>query len=82
VKRAVALAALLLGLSGCPDWQRPACEQPSAFACRSDQPHYCSPSREWTPIGDEPCSAQGRVCTIDAESGEAFCDAPADGGAR
>lgn len=81
MKRAVALASLLLGLAGCPDWQRPACEQPGAYACRGDQPHYCSPSREWTPSGDEPCGRQGRVCAVDPADGVAYCAAPADGGA-
>lgn len=44
-------------------------------ACPGNHPHYCAPSRELTPIGDEPCSAQGRVCALD-DAGVASCEPP------
>lgn len=62
-------------VSGCPKWERPRCETPGAFACPGNHPHYCAPSRELTPIGDEPCSAQGRVCALD-DAGVASCEPP------
>jgi hypothetical protein len=68
----VALAASLLFV-GCPDWQRPACPAPGAYSCVNGQPHYCArTTRELTPIGDEPCSAQGRACAFN-DAGQTFC---------
>ena len=73
--------ALPLGaaLSGCPNWQRPSCPTPGRWSCVSDQPHYCAPTRELTPIGDEPCAPQGRVCEVRAD-GVARCAPRADAG--
>jgi len=79
----VALTVVLpLGaaLTGCPNWQRPVCPAPGVYACVADQPAVCSPSGEQTPIGDEPCSAQGRVCVLRAD-GVAYCARSTDGGA-
>jgi len=73
----VILALGALGLA-CPAWVRPACTAPGTYSCANDQPQYCSTSGALTPIGDEPCSAQGRVCALNA-SGVARC---AVGGAR
>jgi len=88
VRALLALAATLtvalpLGaaLTGCPNWQRPVCPAPGVYACVADQPAVCSPSGEQTPIGDEPCSAQGRVCVLRAD-GVAYCARSTDGGAR
>lgn len=61
-----------LGLAACPRWDRPRCETPGVYSCADDQPHYCAPSRELTPIGDEPCARQGRVCALAAD-GVASC---------
>lgn len=63
-----------LGLGACPRWDRPRCETPGIYSCVDDQPHYCAPSRELTPIGDEPCARQGRVCAL-ASDGVASCAA-------
>lgn len=71
ILRVLALASLLL-LPACPRWERPRCETPGVHSCVNDQPHYCAPSRELTPFGDEPCSAQGRVCAVNPE-GRAYC---------
>ncbi len=60
-------------VSGCPKWQRPRCETPGAYSCVQDHPHYCAPSRELTPIGDESCRPQGRVCGLD-DAGVASCE--------
>lgn len=68
----VALAASLLFV-GCPDWQRPACPAPGAYSCVRDTPHYCArTTRELTPVGDEPCSSQSRVCALN-DAGIAYC---------
>jgi hypothetical protein len=77
----VALAASLL-CAGCPDWQRPACSTPGAYACVADQPHYCArATHELTPVGDEPCAAQGRSCAL-SDAGVAMCVRASDGGAE
>jgi len=60
-------AALGASLIGCPNWNRPSCPTPGRWSCVADQPHYCSPTRELTPIGDEPCGASGRVCEVRAD---------------
>lgn len=76
------LAAVLgvgLGLMGCPNWNRPVCPTPGRWSCVEDWPRYCSPTRELTPIGDEPCAAQGRVCALRAD-GVARCAARPDAG--
>ena len=70
-----------VALSGCPNWNRPACTTPGAYSCVSDQPTWCSTTRELTPIGDEPCAAQGRVCGLRAD-GRAGCLRTVDGGAQ
>lgn len=75
------ILCLACALAGCPNYVRPECPTPGAYSCEGDQPQYCSPTRERTPIGDEPCSAQGRVCALN-DAGVARCAAPADGGAR
>ena len=59
-------------LTGCPNWNRPACPNIGVHQCVSNQPHFCSPTGELTPSGDEPCSAQHRVCAIDVR-GRAHC---------
>lgn len=84
------IAALLLvagvsvGLAACPNWQRPACPRAGVHSCVRDQPHYCAPTGELTPIGDEPCSAQGRVCEVLDGGARARCSRPdaamSDGG--
>lgn len=77
----LALAASLL-CSGCPDWQRPACTTPGAYACVQGQPHYCArATHELTPVGDESCAAQGRACAIN-DAGIALCVRASDGGAE
>lgn len=75
--------ALPLGaaLTGCPNWNRPACPTPGAYSCVHNQPHYCGTSRELTPMGDEPCDRAGRVCAIDPD-GTGTCVAAVDGGVR
>jgi len=74
---AVALGA---ALSGCPNWQRPACGHGGQYSCEHDHPHYCAEATgELTPIGDEPCAAQGRVCEVRAD-GVARCAPRADAG--
>ena len=81
---AAAVVALCVGaaLGGCPNWQRPACGTPGAYSCAADQPHVCAPtSRELTPIGDESCSRQGRVCAL-SDAGVARCVRATDGGAE
>jgi hypothetical protein len=75
-----AVAALLGGaLSACPSWNRPVCPTPGRWSCVEDWPRYCSPTRELTPIGDEPCGLQGRVCALRAD-GVARCAPRADAG--
>jgi hypothetical protein len=72
---------LMLALCGC-EWEREQCGHPGAQTCRNDQPFTCgatTPPR-WTPVGDEPCSRQGRTCRVD-EAGVAFCSQRVDGGA-
>jgi hypothetical protein len=86
-----ALLAVVVGLSvvlplgvaitGCPNWQRPACTTPGAYSCAGDQPMWCSTTRELTPIGDEPCAAQGRACGLRAD-GRAGCLRAVDVGAQ
>lgn len=84
---ALCIAGLGAVLSGCPNWNRPECPTPGVYSCAGDQPHYCAPTKELTPIGDEPCGLQGRVCALN-DAGVARCaPAPdsgdaADGGAR
>ena len=73
---AVALGA---SLAGCPNWNRPACPTPGRWSCVEDWPRYCSPTRELTPIGDEPCGLQGRVCALRAD-GVARCAPRVDAG--
>lgn len=77
------IAAILAGalLAGCPNWNRPACTTPGAYSCVSDQPRWCSTTGELTPIGDEPCAAQGRVCAL-TDAGVARCARLSDGGAE
>lgn len=70
--RVLAAFACLTAATGCPQWERPRCEQPGVHSCHNNQPHFCAPSRELTPTGDEPCSAQGRVCAV-APDGVAHC---------
>jgi hypothetical protein len=61
------LLALALCATACPNWNRPVCPTPGTYDCRNDQPFFCGTAREWTPVGDEPCAVQGRVCgfTVD-----------------
>ncbi|TAK26699.1 MAG: hypothetical protein EPO40_19460 [Myxococcaceae bacterium] len=75
----VIAAALGAALLGCPNWQRPSCPTPGRWSCVADQPHYCAPTRELTPIGDEPCGLQGRVCALRAD-GVARCAPRVDAG--
>ena len=81
------VATLLIGLlagaiaAGCPNWNRPACPAPGRFSCVADLPRICSPTRELTPIGDEPCAMQGRSCALD-DAGVAWCARRSDGGAE
>jgi hypothetical protein len=63
-----ALLITLVTVTGCPNWQRAECPTPNRWSCLNDQPHYCSTAKELTPIGDEPCSAQGRVCALNAQN--------------
>ena len=81
VRALVALALLMALMAACPNWQRPACTTPGAYSCAGDQPMWCSTTRELTPIGDEPCAAQHRVCGLRAD-GRAGCLLAVDGGAR
>lgn len=67
--------AVSAAVSGCPQWERLRCETPGVYSCVREHPYYCAPSRELTPIGDEPCTAQGRVCALD-DAGVASCEAP------
>jgi hypothetical protein len=60
-------------VSGCPQWERPRCPTPGVYSCVREHPYYCAPSRELTPMGDEPCTAQGRVCALD-DAGRASCE--------
>ena len=60
-------------LQACPRYPREACGTPRAFACTdAGEPQVCSPSGQWTVIGDQPCSAQGAQCLID-DAGTAVC---------
>lgn len=82
VRALVALALLMALMAACPNWNRAACPVPGAYSCVRDQPHYCArATHELTPIGDEPCSAQGRVCAL-SDAGVARCALATDGGAR
>lgn len=81
MNRPLSLLVLAALLAACPNWNRPECTTPGSYACAGDQPQYCSQSGELTPIGDEPCAAQGRVCALRAD-GVARCAAITDGGAR
>ena len=83
------LAVVVLGIvggslvTGCPNWNRPACTTPGAYSCVADQPRWCSTTHELTPVGDEPCGRSGRVCVVEPD-GMATCAPPAatvDGGA-
>lgn len=74
------LAAVVLAVVGCPNWNRPACTTPGVTLCVRNQPHYCGTARELTPVGDEPCDRTGRVCVIDPD-GVGSCAPAADGGA-
>jgi len=68
----LALAASLF-CAGCPNWHRPACPTLGAYSCLNGQPHYCArATHELTPIGDEPCAAQGRACAFN-DAGQSFC---------
>lgn len=64
--------SLALALCGCPNYVRPQCPTPGVYTCVADQPHVCGTSRELTPVGNEACSAQDRVCGLNAE-GTATC---------
>ena len=82
------IVATLVGavLTGCPNWNRPACPTPGVYSCVGNQPHYCAPTKELTPMGDEPCGLQGRVCALN-DAGVARCAVATDasvseGGAR
>jgi hypothetical protein len=92
MQRAPILAAVALAgtLAACPNWNRERCETPSTQAdeCRAvpngTQPFLCSPSRERTPVGDEPCEANPSQTCVIAADGMAHC-APrvaADAGVR
>ena len=76
---------LLIGLSlgalvtGCPNWNRPKCPRAGVHTCINNQGHFCAPTGELTPVGDEPCGAQGRVCAIDND-GISYCAAVQDAG--
>jgi hypothetical protein len=69
-------------LTGCPNWNRPACGSRGEYSCVRNQPHYCAAGTgELTPMGDEPCDRSGKVCVIDPD-GVGNCELPADGGVR
>lgn len=78
---AATLCALVAGVvaMGCPNWNRPACTTPGAYSCVADQPRWCSTTHELTPVGDEPCAAQGRVCALN-DAGVARCAPAVDAG--
>jgi hypothetical protein len=63
---------LALALCGCPHYVRPNCPTPGIYSCVGDQPHVCGTTRHLTPIGNERCAPQGRVCGLNAE-GTATC---------
>lgn len=83
---ALAVIGLGVALAGCPNWNRPACPRAGVHSCARNWPHYCAPTGELTPIGDEPCEAQGRVCEVLDDGGRARCGrvdaAVSDGGAE
>ena len=66
------LAALALVLLACPRLPPPDGCEPFAYACRSGQPHICSGTRRWTPIGDTACPVPAHVCAM-LDSGLAAC---------
>ena len=77
------IAAILAGALcvGCPNWNRPACTTPGVYSCVANQPRWCSTTHELTPVGDEPCASQGRVCAL-TDAGIARCARLSDGGAE
>lgn len=77
----ILLAVLGIGalVAGCPNWQRPKCPRAGVHSCVNDQGHFCAPTGELTPVGDEPCSAQGRVCALD-DAGISYCARVQDSG--
>lgn len=64
---------------GCPNWRRPKCPRAGVHSCVNNQPHFCAPTGELTPSGDESCSEQGRVCAID-DAGIGYCARVQDSG--
>lgn len=76
-----ALALVGAALTGCPTYQRPACEVPGTYRCAGDRPQYCAPSKMWTTAGSTVCGP-AEACEINAE-GVAHCNPiTADGGTR
>lgn len=61
---ALAVVGAGVALSACPNWNRPACPRAGVHSCERNWPHYCAPTGELTPIGDESCDPQGRVCEV------------------
>lgn len=56
-------------VSGCPKWERPRCENPGAFSCPGNHPHYCAPSQELTRVSHYKTMESGgipniRVCRL------------------
>ena len=77
---AILVALALFSLVACPNWNRPACPTPGVYSCVGDIPRVCSTTKELTPIGDEPCAMQGRVCAVDPADGRAYCAEIVDAG--
>ncbi len=73
---AIAIAAVLAGAcTSCIPWDREPCTVPNTWECQRNQPHFCSTEAapKWTPIGDRPCAYVRATCTMNAETGRAYC---------
>lgn len=77
---AILLVLAIFSLVGCPNWNRPKCPRTGVYSCVSDQPMVCSPTGELTPIGDEACALQGRMCAIDPADQRSYCAPIVDAG--
>jgi hypothetical protein len=76
------LLSLTIFATACPQWNRPKCPRVGVHSCLNNQPHFCSPTGELTPSGDESCAAQSpaRVCAVDPSDGRAYCAPILDAG--
>lgn len=78
MNRYVLLSCAFLSL-GCPRLPPVSGCEPGVQVCIRDQPHVCSESQRWEPVGDLACGAVQGVCHL--VEGAAWCGPLAmDGG--